>query len=180
MTANARIQVAHVDNATIVPLAAFTYAPPAGSFSRTRRGNRGQGAAGPGTSGAAASGAAMGSRAQTGANGQGGSGSASSGSSASPWGATSASSGGAVTPGAMGRIFVLRAGKVQPVPVKVGLVGDTQASVTPLRGTLDDTDQVVTGDNRSTSSSASRGSASNPLGGGNQRGGGGGNRGPGG
>jgi HlyD family secretion protein len=187
MTANARIQVAHVDNATIVPLAAFTYAPPAGSFARNRRGNRGQGAAASGASsgaaasGAAASGAATGSRAQNGANGQGGSGSsASGGSAASPWGATSASSGGAVTSGAMGRIFVLRGGKLQPVPVKVGLVGDTQASVTPLRGTLDDTDQVVTGDNRSTSSSASRGSAGNPLGGGNQRSGGGGNRGPGG
>jgi len=74
MTANATIQVAHVDNATIVPLAAFTYAPPAGSFSRNRRGTRPQGAA---TSSSSAGGSA-----------------------ASPWGATSASSGGAVTPGA--------------------------------------------------------------------------------
>jgi hypothetical protein len=85
-----------------------------------------------------------------------------------------------VTSGATGRIFVLRGGKLQPVPVKVGLVGETQASVTPLRGTLSDTDQVVTGDNRSTSGSSSAASTRNPLGGGggNQRGGGG--RGPGG
>ena len=154
MTANSTITVAHVDGATIVPLAAFTYAPPAGSYSSTRRGNRPQRA----TSAAPSA----------------------SGVSASPWGATNASSGGAVTPGANGRIFVLRGGKLQAVPVKVGLVGATQASVTPLRGTLGETDQVVTGDNRSTSGgSASRGSASNPLGG-NQRGGGGGGRGPGG
>ena len=151
MTANSTITVAHVDGATIVPLAAFTYSPPAGSISRTRRGNRPQGAS------AAAPG----------------------GASASPWGSTGASSGGAVTPGANGRIFVLRGGKLTPVPVKVGLVGATQASVTPLRGTLDATDQVVTGDNRSTSGSASRNAASNPLGG-SQRGGGGGGRGPGG
>jgi HlyD family secretion protein len=134
MTANATITVAHVDGATIVPLAALSYTPPAGSFSRNRRGTRAQGA-------------------RTGAT------------SGSPWGTTSASSGGAVTPGATGRIFVLRAGKPQPVPVKVGLVGATQASVTPLRGTLGESDSVVTGDNRSTTGSSSRGSSANPLGG---------------
>ena len=37
MTANATIQVAHVDNATIVPLAAFGYNPPSGSVTRTKR-----------------------------------------------------------------------------------------------------------------------------------------------
>jgi HlyD family secretion protein len=158
MTANSTIRVAHVDNATIVPLAAFTYTPPAGTVTRNRR---------------------SGANAQ---NAQGSTPRATPGgsTSGSPWGATSASSGGAVTPGAFGRVFVLRGGALRPVPVKVGLVGDTQASVTPLRGTLSDNDQVVTGDNRSTSGSASRGSASNPLGGGNQRGGGGGGRGPGG
>jgi HlyD family secretion protein len=166
MTANSTITVAHVDGATIVPLAAFTYTPPAGSFSRTRRGNRPQG-----TAGASQRGAASGTSPSSGAS------ASPSGASASPWGATSASSGGAVTPGANGRIFVLRGGQLQPVPVKVGLVGATQASVTPLRGTLGETDQVVTGDNRSTSGGASRGSTSNPLGG-TQRGGGG--RGPGG
>jgi len=171
MTANATATVAHVDGATIVPLAAFTYTPPAGAISRTRRGNRP-----PGTTGASQSSAAP----QSGSSApQSQSGSAS----ASPWGATNASSGGAVTAGATGRIFVLRGGTLLPVAVKVGLVGATQASVTPLRGTLSASDQVVTGDNRGASGAGgSRGSTSNPLGGTQQRGGGGGGggRGPGG
>lgn len=158
MTANATIKVAHVDGATIVPLAAFTYAPPAGSFGRNRGSRRAGGSSARPAAGAGASG------------------------SASPWGATSASSGGAVTSGATGRIFVLRNGKPQMVLVKVGLVGATQASVTPLRGTLDDTDAVITGDNStSKGSSASAGAMRNPLGGGGGgRGGYGGGRGPGG
>jgi HlyD family secretion protein len=174
MTANATIKVAHVDNATIVPLAAFTYAPPAGTGGRTHRQRPG----GATQTGAARNGATAGNgnaaaSARTGAQGATGS--------ASPWGATSASSGGAVTSGATGRIFVLRNGKPQMVFVKVGLVGETQASVTPLRGTLDGTDQVITGDNRGSkgASSANASSMRNPLGGntGGPRGGG---RGPGG
>jgi len=161
MTANATATVAHVDGATIVPLAAFTYTPPAGSFSRNRRGTRP-----PAASGTAQRPAGSQAQPQSG------------GAAASPWGATNASSGGAVTPGATGRIFVLRGGKLQAVPVKVGLVGATQASVTPLRGTLSDIDQIVTGDNRSSSGSRAASAVSNPLSG-NQRGGGGG-RGPGG
>jgi HlyD family secretion protein len=180
MTANATIQVAHVDNATIVPLAAFTYAPPAGAFSRSRRGSRGAAGAtanGANANGAKANGASQ--RSQGGANAasgaqQGGS------ASASPWGATGASSGGAVTPGATGRIFVLRGGKLQPVPVTVGLVGATQATVTPLRGTLGATDEVVTGDNRSSSGSRGGANAGNPLAGTQRPSGGGGGRGPGG
>ncbi|HEX3549472.1 MAG TPA: efflux RND transporter periplasmic adaptor subunit [Candidatus Elarobacter sp.] len=172
MTANATIQVAHVDNATIVPLAAFTYAPPAGAFARGHRGSRGQGTTGAARTQGAPAGAQSASHGAT----SGGA------TAASPWGATSASSGGAVTPGATGRIFVLRGGKLQPVPVKVGLVGATQATVTPLRGTLGASDMVVTGDNHSSSGSASRGASSgNPLAGtqgGGYRGGGG--RGPGG
>ncbi len=159
MTANATIQVAHVDNATIVPLAAFTYAPPAGAFARNHRGTRGQSS---GTTAKSATSATSGSSA------------------ASPWGVTSASSGGAVTPGATGRIFVLRAGKLQPVPVKVGLVGATQATVTPLRGTLDSTEAVVTGDNHSGSGSRGTSSSGNPLAGTQRSFGGGGGRGPGG
>jgi HlyD family secretion protein len=181
MTANATIKVAHVDEATIVPLAAFTYAPPAGTNNRTRRQRPGGASQGSAQTGAAQNGAAQKpangnapASPRTGAQGAGGS--------ASPWGATSASSGGAVTSGATGRIFVLRSGKPQMVFVKVGLVGETQASVTPLRGTLGDTDQVITGDNRTSrgSSSASAGAMRNPLGGntGGPRGGGG--RGPGG
>ena len=138
MTANATIRVAHVDGATIVPLAAFTYTPPAGSLSGSHRRR---------PSGASTSGSA----------------------SASPWGAMNASSGGAVTSGAFGRIFVLRGGQLRPIPVKVGLVSETQASVTPLRGTLDASDQVVTGDNRKTTSTST--STRNLLTGGGQRGG---------
>jgi len=37
MTANATIQVAHVDNATIVPLTAFSYTPAAGTIAHTTR-----------------------------------------------------------------------------------------------------------------------------------------------
>jgi HlyD family secretion protein len=180
MTANATTTVAHVDGATIVPLAAFTYSPPAGAFSRTRRGTRGGAATG--AAGASGSTGATGSARGAASPAGGAQGSQAGGASASPWGTTSASSGGAVTSGATGRIFVLRGGKLQPVPVKVGLVGATQASVTPLRGTLSATDQVVTGDNRS-ASGASRGSTTNPLGGtqrGGGGGGGGGGRGPGG
>jgi HlyD family secretion protein len=150
MTANSTIQVAHVDNATIVPLAAFTYQPLSGSVAPgARRGSRGQRPAGA---------------------------SAAAGTSASPWGATSGSSGSAVTPGARGRIFVLRGGKLVVVPVSVGLIADTQATVTPLRGTLGTTDQVVTGDNRGASSRAAN--KANPLAGNTAPGGGGGRGGP--
>jgi len=164
MTANATIQVAHVGNATLVPLAAFTYVPPAGAFSRSHRGMRGN------------------ANAQTSSARNASPSSASGSSSASPWGATSASSGGAVTPGATGRIFVLRSGKLQPVPVKVGLVGSTEASVTPLRGTLSASDRVVTGDNHTSAGASRTSTGSNPLAGmqGGGRGGYGGGRGPGG
>jgi HlyD family secretion protein len=145
MTANATIQVAHVDNATIVPVSAFTYLPPSGSIGRG--GHRRGGTAGT----SAPSGAAPSTNATKSAQPGG-----------SPWGATTAASAGAVTPGGGGRIFVLRAGKLVPVPVKVGLVGDTQASVTPLRGTLGTSDQVVIGDNAAASASRAARSG-NPL-----------------
>jgi HlyD family secretion protein len=160
MTANATIQVAHVDNATIVPLAAFGYNPPSGSVSRTHR-TRGTTGAAPaaGTQAAQRSGNAAGANAGA-------------GNTASPWGQTSAASSGAVTAGGTGRIFVQRGGSLVPVRVKIGLVADTQASVTPLRGTLSANDQVVIGDSSSASGSRS-GSSGNPLTGGNQRGAGG-------
>jgi HlyD family secretion protein len=139
MTANATIEVAHVDNASIVPLAALGYQPPSGAVARN--GQRRSG----GTRGTTA--------------GKGGT--APSASSNSPWGATGASSGGAVTAGSTGRIFVLHSGKLQPVPVKVGLVSATQASVTPLRGEVQAGDQVVTGDDQA--ARASHASANNPL-----------------
>ena len=145
MTANATIQVAHVDDATIVPLAAFGYTPPSGSVTRsqrTRGANQAPRAAGAGNGGAA-------------------------GSNASPWGQTSAASSGAVTPGGTGRIFVQRGNGLVPVRVKIGLVADTQASVTPLRGALTANDQVVIGDSAATSGSK-KAAAGNPLAGGSQ------------
>ncbi len=177
MTANATIRVAHVDNATIVPLAAFSYQPPSGSVTRGshRRGTGAAGTTGTGTGARSTGNPGNGS----GGNGAGTNAAAGTTSSASsPWGATSASSGGAVTAGGRGRIFVLRGGKPVPVPVTVGLVGETQASVTPLRGTLSANDGVIIGDSGSSAGSRSA-SGGNPLAGGQQRGGpgGGGSRG---
>lgn len=156
MTANATIRVAHVDDATIVPLAALSYQPPAGAFAGGRH-RRGAGATGASAAKPAASGGTAGS--------------------ASPWGATSTASGGAVTAGSRGRIFVLRGGKLAPVPVTVGLVGETQASVTPLRGTLSADDAVVIGDSSASTGARRSGGSSNPFGGQPQRGGPGGGRG---
>jgi HlyD family secretion protein len=153
MTANATVQVAHVDNATIVPLAALDYTPPTGAL---KGGHRRP------TSSSAQSGAktAATTRAASGAhaNGNGG----------SPWGQTLTASSGAVTSGSTGRVFVDHNGALRPVPVKVGLVNDTTASVTPLRGTLAAGDQVVVGDNAATHGSRTAASG-NPLTG-NQRG----------
>jgi HlyD family secretion protein len=140
MTANATIQVAHVDNATIVPLAAFGYSPPSGSVTRTKRSGANQ--------------------TQRGGNGA-------APNNASPWGQTSGASSGAVTAGGTGRIFVQRGSALVPVRVKIGLIADTQASVTPLRGTLSANDQVVIGDSAGTSGSK-KATAGNPLTGGNQ------------
>jgi len=156
MTANATIQVAHVNNASIVPLAALGFTPPTGSL---QHGNRTRPA------GATSKTAATKTSAAT-------TGNAAATTSASPWGNTGSSSAGAVTSGSTGRIFVERAGKLTMVPVKVGLVNETQASVTPLRGTLSATDQVVVGDSHGASSSHA--AARNPLTGGSQAGGAGG------
>ncbi len=180
MTANATIQVAHVDNATLVPLAAFTYAPPAGAFARNHRGTRSSGTS---QKAAASHGSGGSTKAATAASQATAAAKPTSSTPASPWGATGASSGGAVTPGAAGRIFVLRGGKLQPVPVTVGLVGSTEASVKPLRGTLSTSDLVVTGDNHGSSGSTRTSTSSNPFAGmGGGRGGysGGGGHGPGG
>jgi HlyD family secretion protein len=149
MTANATIQVAHVDGASIVPLAALGFTPAAGSLQHAAHPKRPAGA----TTGAPANaGATKTAAAAGGATGA---------PNASPWGNTGASSSGAVTAGSTGRIFVERAGKLTMVPVKVGLVNETEASVTPLRGTLSTSDQVVTGDSHGASSSHT--AARNPL-----------------
>ncbi|HZO94890.1 MAG TPA: efflux RND transporter periplasmic adaptor subunit [Candidatus Baltobacteraceae bacterium] len=153
MTADATIQVAHVDDATIVPLAAFSYTPPSGALKGARKRN--------GTT--AQSGSAHASAAKTSSAARSAGTQPSGG--GSPWGKTTIASSGAVTPGSTGRIFVLQNGKLHPVPVKVGLVGDTTASVTPLRGTLASGAQVVVGDNSSAKGSHAA-SGGNPLTGG--------------
>ena len=145
MTANATIQVAHVANGTIVPLAALSFTPPAGSI-------------GHGKHRPASATAANGSSAKPNAGANANSSAATS--NASPWGG-SVSAGGAVTSGSTGRIFVERGGKLTPVPVTVGLVNETEATVTPLRGTLSATDQVVIADAHG--SSGSHAAARNPL-----------------
>src|SRR5579875_2600969 len=160
MTADATIQVAHVDNATIVPLAAFSYTPPSGALKGAHK-RSGTTAAQSGSAHAAAAKTSSASRSASTQPSGGG----------SPWGQTTIASSGAVTPGSTGRIFVLQNGKLHPVPVKVGLVGDTTASVTPLRGTLASGAQVVVGDNSSAKGSHAA-SGGNPLAGG-QRGSGG-------
>ena len=158
MTANATIQVAHVDNATIVPLAAFGYAPAAGTVARKAR---------PAATAAGAKPApAVSGAPSNGANG------------ASPWGATGSATGGAATAGSTGRVFVDRGGKLTPVPVTIGIVGDTEASVTPLRGTLTAGDQIVIGDSSGSASHASASTSTRSLlSGTSGSGGGGGGRG---
>ncbi|HTW85912.1 MAG TPA: efflux RND transporter periplasmic adaptor subunit [Candidatus Sulfotelmatobacter sp.] len=146
MTANATIQVAHVDNATIVPLAALSFQPPSGAFG-SHHARRPQGASAP--AGAAKSTAHA--------------------SSSSPWGATQTVSSGAVTPGSTGRVFVLSGKTLRPVPVHVGLVSATQATVTPLRGTLAAGDAIVTADTGG--ARATHAAAGNPLAGGQGGGG---------
>jgi HlyD family secretion protein len=152
MTANATIQVERVANATIVPLGAFGYTPPSGSFARTRRTR---------PPGSATSPKSTSTNAQGGGN--------------SPWGGTQSTSSGAVTSGSTARIFVERAGNLVPVRVTVGLVNDTEATVTPLRGTLSAGDQVVIGDSSATTTTRSR--SANPFQGNSGPGGGGANRG---
>ncbi|HEX3468266.1 MAG TPA: efflux RND transporter periplasmic adaptor subunit [Candidatus Elarobacter sp.] len=168
MTANATIQVAHVDNGTIVPLAALSYTPPSGSTGHGKRRpaaatTAAKPAANANAGSAANAGAKSAANAGTGSN-------ANAASNASPWGG-SATAGGAVTSGSTGRIFVLRAGKPVMVPVTVGLVNETQATVTPLRGTLAANDQVIIADGHD--SSTSHAAARNPLTSGGAPGGGG-------
>jgi HlyD family secretion protein len=76
-------------------------------------------------------------------------------SASSPWGQTGAGVATTATAGSNGVIFVQRQGKIAPVPVTIGLVSGTQAAVTPLRGTLQAGDNVITSDS-SQQSGASR------------------------
>jgi HlyD family secretion protein len=143
MTANATISVAHVDNAVIVPLTALGYTPAAGTIAHRNR------------SAASGANAATSAKSGTSANAT-----PAGASSAAPWGATTSASTGAVTSGSTGRVFVQRDGKLTPVRVSVGIVGDTQATVTPLQGTLAAGDAVVVSDSRGSAAHSSSGSAS--------------------
>lgn len=68
---------------------------------------------------------------------------------ASPWGITEASLTRTVIAGRNGRLYVLRAGAVVRVPVRVVLVSDTQAAVTPIApAVLAKGDDVITSDSR--------------------------------
>lgn len=136
MTANASIHVAQAKNALIVPIAALSYHPAAGTIKRRSASATPQRA--PGAAGAAANGA--------------------------PWGATLGGGGSSIVAGGRGRVFVETNGKLTPVPVQIALVSGTQAAVTPLRGTLAVNDQVVISDG--TSSTHATGSAQRGPGGG--------------
>jgi HlyD family secretion protein len=67
----------------------------------------------------------------------------------SPWGVTEASMTRTVVAGRNGRVFVLHAGRLARVPVRVLLVSDTEAAVAPLRTVLSAGDTVVTADTAS-------------------------------
>jgi len=118
MTANANIHVAHVGNALVVPVGALTYRPARASGPRQPRPTNS------GTTTTASSNTAA----------------------VSPWGATAGGSAGAIVGGTRGVLFVLRGGKPHAVPVRVDLVNGMLAAVTPMRGTLDTNDLVVTAD----------------------------------
>ncbi len=64
----------------------------------------------------------------------------------SPWGQTAAGAGANTTSGSGGIVFVERNGKPVPVRVKIDLTSGTQVAVTPLRGSLQAGDDVITGD----------------------------------
>jgi len=123
MTANASIHIAESANALIVPLAALSYTPPAGTAgSGPRTGARRTGTAAAGGTGTRAAG------------------------NASPWGATTGGASSTLAAGSTGRVFVQRNGALVRVPVKIDLVNASTAAVEPTSGTLTTSDMVVTGD----------------------------------
>jgi HlyD family secretion protein len=115
MTANATIDVASLPNATIVPIAALQWQPPADQRSDV---------VGP-------DGKLVAARAPSAGP-------------ASPWGTASASGSTTVVAGTRGRVFVRQGGTLRIVPVEVRMVSGTSAAVTPLRGTLAPGSAVVT------------------------------------
>jgi HlyD family secretion protein len=65
------------------------------------------------------------------------------GESASPWGTTSASLSRTIVAGRNGRVFVLRAGKLTYVSVRILLVNGTEAAIAPISTPLAANDRVV-------------------------------------
>lgn len=122
MTANASIGVATAHNALVVPQAALAWRPANGTFKHRTR---------------SSSGSTPSANASSSGN--------------SPWGQTAAGAGANTTAGSTGVVFVERNDKPAGVPVKVDLISGTQVAVTPLRGSLQAGDEVITG---SSSSSA--------------------------
>lgn len=64
----------------------------------------------------------------------------------SPWGMTAASATRTVVAGRNGRVFALRDGRLQPIPVRISLVNGTQAAVVPLGTPLRAGDALVVAD----------------------------------
>jgi HlyD family secretion protein len=148
MTATATIDIAKVDNALIVPVAALQFHPTGGS-GRTHTRTGAAGAAGASGAGAAASPSAGASTAP----GPAGAG--------TPWGQTNGSASQAVVSGGNGTIFVNRSGETTRVTVHIDLVAGTLAAVTPTNGaTLDVGDDVIIGSNGGTSKARAAGGAS--------------------
>ena len=143
MTANAMVHVQKVDNALIVPTAALTYRPSAAAAQQFHLPKPGR----PLRKHRAGAGADGASRAAAG----------------SQWGATQGADASAITAGSRGRLFVQRSGALVAVPVKIALTSGTQAAVTPLRGTLQSGDHVVTDDSSAAGASGSGSAAKAPA-----------------
>jgi len=123
MTASALIQTQKVDGALIVPVQALEWRPSAAITARYHLPGS-TGFAPPHPVGAGTVGMASGSQ----------------------FGATMGAGATALPSGSRGRVFVQRAGALVAVPVQIVLTAATQAAVTPISGTLQAGDAVVTGD----------------------------------
>jgi len=134
MTANATIDTASLQNATIVPIAALQWHPSAADMKDL----------------VASSGVKPQHRQAAGG---------SSSTTSSPWGSTGATGSTTVVAGTTGRVFVDQNGKLQIVPVQVAMVSGASAAVTPARGTLTAGEAVVTADSTTTHAHAAAGNA---------------------
>jgi HlyD family secretion protein len=120
MTANALVQTQGVAGVLIVPLQALEWKPSAAVATQYHLAPR----AGPSKPGATKPGIVAGSQ----------------------FGATMGAGSTALPSGSTGLVFVLRAGVLVAVPVKILLTSATQVAVKPIRGTLAANDAVVTAD----------------------------------